>query len=462
MATENAPIQLSLKQPITSRDGSMLNDSRMVNCFSDAPLVSPEVVKRPGLTLLNGMPAGVAQGMFTNAGASYAIISGVAYNILTGRGIQLAGANAASGQFQSVSDAPYGTTFIKCATLAYVMTYGAVTPVTDANYPATTVPGVCYLDGTYYVMATNGTLQGSLLQTPGTWPALNFVQTDVSLGSGAALVRQLNYIVAICSEGTQLFYDAGNTTGIPLAGVSNAVWRTGSPAGASVVIIQDMCLFISSTIALGRTVSLINNGLSMVEISTPYINRILNLSTLVGLTAFGIKTAGHLFYVISLPDLNLTLVFDPGMQEWTQWTTTLSGTEGNFYPSNYINTGTQDIFQDPSTGGIYQMLPSIYQDNGSPINVRVFTPMLSWGTMAVKFFEGLTLQADTQPTTVYLTYSDDDYTTWSLPASVNMNTDWKAVKNLGSSRRRAFQFLHTDNTPLRIESGELMIVRGAS
>ena len=47
-----------------------------------------------------------------------------------------------------------------------------VTKITDAQYPTTTVRGIAYLDGTYYVMNPNGQIFGSDLtvQHPGTAP----------------------------------------------------------------------------------------------------------------------------------------------------------------------------------------------------------------------------------------------------------------------------------------------------
>lgn len=70
-------------------------------------------------------------------------------------------------------------------------------------------------------------------------------------------------------------------------------------------------------------------GLNEQQISTPDIERILNLSTLASIYSFGVKIAGHTFYVLTLVDLNITLVFDLVSKTWAQWSSLTPGAAVN-------------------------------------------------------------------------------------------------------------------------------------
>jgi len=67
-------------------------------------------------------------------------------------------------------------------------------------------------------------------------------------------------------------------------------------------------------------------GIDVALVSTPDIERILNLSTLETVYSFGVKIAGHAFYVLTLTDQNITLVYDAVTKLWAQWSSLTLGT----------------------------------------------------------------------------------------------------------------------------------------
>ena len=70
-----------------------------------------------------------------------------------------------------------------------------VTKISDADYPATTVPGVAFLDGYFFVMDASGTIHNSGLETPLVWNSLDFIKCEAEPDSGAAIAKWQNYIV---------------------------------------------------------------------------------------------------------------------------------------------------------------------------------------------------------------------------------------------------------------------------
>jgi hypothetical protein len=355
------------------------------------------------------------------------------------------------GQFyRTLSDKPVGTSLLQSFTGLWKFDGTTVTKVTDPNYPPNAVAGITELDGTYYVMDVTGQVRGSALQDPMTWPALNFIAAEVMLGVGAGIVRHLNYIAAYYTQGVQLFYDAGNPPpGSPLGFVGNASWRTGCAAGDSIVEQSDVTFFLAQNQSRGRTIQMME-GLSLTGISTPAIERILNRSSLGTVRALSLKSGGHTYYILTVTDISVSLVYDPQMKEWYVWTSVVNGVEQYFSPVAYLNGVTQDLLQDSGSFSVVAADPSVYTDVTGPINVLVRTPAMDWKTLKKKRFAATFLLADTSNTTVNVRYSDDDYQTFSPNRPINMASVRKMLQRCGSSRRRSWDLSHSDNQPLKL------------
>jgi len=84
-------------------------------------------------------------------------------------------------------------------------------------------------------------------------------------------------------------------------------------------------LWVPQTRQKGRRVHLMD-GISIAKVSTPDIERILNKSTLATVHSFGVKIAGHAFYVLTLVDQNITLVYDLFTKLWSTWSSLAAGT----------------------------------------------------------------------------------------------------------------------------------------
>jgi hypothetical protein len=457
---EVAPV-VPLLQRIATRDGTLDKDSKMVNCFAEVSPVGNSTVKRPGTIAVRATAAGTSQGQFLVNSIPFAIQNDVIYNTNTGTTTAIPGVATTGQQYSTLSDAPLGTSLLKSPSGLWKFDGTTVTKITDVNYPALTVTGIMELDGSYYVMDSTGAIRGSALQDPMTWPALNFISADVTLGVGVGIHRHLNYVVAFYSTGTQFYYDAGNSPGIALGPVGNASWTTGCANGRSIANMSDVTYFVGRTHKQGKTVQQFS-GLSIVAISNPFVEKILNLSTMATVHSFTTKTAGHSFYGLTLVDLGITLVYDDVTTEWALWSSVVNGVEQYFTGINYLGTGTQDLFQDSSTGTVVAMTPMAYTDTTGPINIFVRTPCYDFGTLKWKRYAAMFLLADTVSSTLSVRFSDDDYQTYSAYRTVDMSSVRKMLQRCGRSRRRSWDFLHTANTPLKLYSMQLDLTVGPS
>jgi hypothetical protein len=462
--TRAAQPEVSLCQTIETRDGTLTKDARMTNAFRDPTSQGQAFTKRPGTSVaglaqppLNQPP----QGTLTWNFRPIVIQGDVLYDINSGATWAIPSVTTAGQQYSTLSDVPPGESFLKSADGLWRFDGSSVTKVTDVNYPAQTVPGIVYLDGTYYVMDTTGNVRASAFEDPSTWPPLQFIQADFSLGAGAGISRHLNYICAFYVYGLQLYYDAGNSPGIPLSPVGNAAFTTGCAHGRSIQEITDTTFYIARNKQFGKSVQMIQ-GLQCTVISTPPIERVLNRSNFAACHSWAIKTVGHTFYGITLPDIGITLVYDTITQDWAHWTSFYNGNEQFFSCINYLNDGVHDLFQDLATGHVVAMLPTNTSDVTGQIVVHSYTPNLDWGNMDWKRFAAVYLMADTQAagSQLFMQYSDDDYQTFSALRAIDMSSVRKMLQRCGRSRRRAFSFLYVANTPLKVYSAQFDMSMG--
>ena len=212
--------------------------------------------------------------------------------------------------------------------LAIPQTWTNPTTITaTTNYPAITVKGIVYLDGTYYVMDPSGAIYGSGLEDATQWSALNVVQSRAEPDGGVCLARQANLIVALCSYSTEFFYDAGNPTGSPLSPYPSAFLEIGCASADSVAQIENNLFFIGVSKAKGRSVYMME-GTHPKIVSTASVDRYLNLDNLSDVSGYAIKMSGHGFYILTLRTIGITLVYDFTTGQWAQWTQlTLSTTQ---------------------------------------------------------------------------------------------------------------------------------------
>ncbi len=264
--------------------------------------------------------------------------------------------------------------FLKTSAYAWVYDGTTMTQVTDTDYPASTVPGVVYLDGTIYVMNSQGIIFGSDVADPTSWDALNFISANSEADRAVALARQLNYVVAFKETSTEFFYDAGNATGSPLGPVLNALLEIGCASAGSLAFSDNTIYFMANSRQKGRSIMKME-GYTPKYISNQYIDRILNADDLDEVYAFVVKSNGHFFYVLTLVTSAITLVYDETTSEWHTWTNL---TEGS--PATVTTATVQD------SGAILVTMPLAHgASDGDPVIIAGATPSAANGTFNLRY-----------------------------------------------------------------------------
>lgn len=234
--------------------------------------------------------------------------------------------------------------------LVYNVIAGTSGSITGTNFPGMMVPGMVYLDETYYVMEPDGTIWNSTAAAddPTTWPTDGFITAQFEPDDGVALTKALNYVVAMGQWTVELFWDAGNATGSPLSPVNNGVLLIGCASAGSIAQTESTIVWVAqrkgggSTSQKGRFVAMLV-GTEYKELSTPSVSRILDRDDLATVYAAVMELGGHTWYILALGTSGVTLVYDFETKKWYTWSRLAAGSAqnvANIVQKNGLATGT--------------------------------------------------------------------------------------------------------------------------
>jgi len=424
------------------------------------------------MKLLNSGPGtGLGRGVYGNSTTSFLI-----------QGAQVFRQGVLLGAVNALVDYPYfwfndtqgnpSYTYFSNGDAGYTCTsLGTFAAISNVNYPAFTVPGSAYLDGTLYVMDASARIWGSNLNDPTTWSALNVIQAQIEPDRGVAIAKQLIYVVALKETSTEFFYDAANPVGTPLLPVQNAKIGYGCAYPLSVQNIDDVLFWIAKTKEGGLLVGECR-GMKFQKISTPAIDRLLaSVPVNAQVTSMSMRLNEHTYYVIRLPSNfstpNLFLVYDATERLWYQWNNPLGLLVSTAYPQ--AGNGPSVAAMQGTDGSVYNIPQGqvAYYDTAVglvnfPIVTEIITPNFSAGTKIVKVMSRLKFLADQNAGgMLQVRWSDDDYKNWSAWRTVNLAEDFPQLANLGSFRKRALHLRHSSPTPFRLQALELDVLLGS-
>jgi hypothetical protein len=341
------------------------------------------------------------------------------------------------------------------------VTYEHMQKIMDSNFPTDVGPMV-EMDGYVFVMDGDGNIYNSDLNNPMSWGATSYIATGRAPDVGAGVVRFKNYLVAFSSATIEFFRNVGNDLGSPLQRVDEMTLNHGVLAGGVITYpqfaqIRDILFWKSKPIGPGSTGVWMFTGGEPQRISTPSIERIMLVSGLLEGYMQAFEYAGKTFLYIGSANTSAVHPSFLYCVETGEWIET-GFSENMVIASGYYEPQIMSITDD----GIYAWSTGYdndvtYQDGGAAYTVTVQTSKLDFNTEKRKRFHKIALIGDTQTSTatVSISWSDDDYDTFSTARTVDMSSDRAYLTNCGSARRRAFKIENSTNTPLRLEALEI-------
>lgn len=466
------PPRLPLVVSTANRDSSDKKDARLINCYIETDKVSGDLTvrKRPGISDASQPPLTAAAGMglyFWN-NAVYSIFGGVLYkgNTSVATGLDTSGGVYTFSQLKGANPKLLMQNGAKAYTYTDIGGLSADLHTINAEYPEFTAKGWAYLGGAEYVMqrffgtsTTSAVIWGSAINSVdqvGDWDPLNFITAQIEPDNGVCLAKQLVYVIALKQWSTEVFFDAGNAVGSPLAMVQGSKQSYGCASQDSVQRIDDVLFWVSTNESAQIQVAMMQQ-LTIVTISTPPIDRLLKDADLTAgqVMSWQLKMDGHSFYIITVKSINLTLAFDIVEGRWHQWT----DSDGNYFPiitSTYDGSG-RHVLQHETDGHLYYASSNYFKDGPTePIQVDIYTPTFDASTRRGKTLNQMEIVGDQQVGSLLeISWSDDDYQSWSSPRIANLGQRRPRLPNLGTFSKRAFHFHHAQDTAFRIAAVEL-------
>lgn len=437
-------MKLPIIQAPGQRSTAITEDDLLINCYPEQ-LADGRIaaVKRPGVALHNS-PASTStpRGLFSFNGELVSIFGTTAYHNTTSIGTV-----AGTGP---VWAAEYGTATkylaISDGTNKYTIdTSWNLTTVSDAD-AQTHVHGVVHLNGYLATLSSVGVLQNSAIRDFTAWASNDVKNAESYADGGVALVRHLNYILAIGQRTIEPFYDAANAENSPFDRVDGGLINVGCANARTIASLKEMPFFVSD----GGAVFMLNR-MEPERISTPAIERIIQGATLTDAYAMCYEYGGHGFYVLTMPTTNVSLAYDVTTKRWLF----LQDPSGNCWP--YVNAcqDGMNVYFQRGNGLVYKV--SGWQDATENYTVKARTPWVDFGTGQRKILRALEVMTDIGAGDLSVRYTKDDFDNWSTARTAS-TAGRTIMRNFGQFNRMAFEFSHTANEGLRLIECELDVV----
>jgi hypothetical protein len=382
--------------------------------------------------------------------------------------------------------------------------------ITTVNFPfnagSTLAGGGVCLNGIVYLMDTEGNIWnnenpffGGL--TPGDaseWNAINFINASRSTDGGSYLALHHSMVVAIGQKTIEVFYDAGNPVGSPLARRDDVMHAIGAPEKYQVHVAGDTIAFLGVS-NLGALTFYIMEDFQVTQIGddafTRYLNNSISRQSMLAILG-GSRIGEHNLVFISLCngtigtaklDPRYTVVYDISKQQWSSYDTAIltdgdhvsfpvisSSTKNQYSNEGVLIFSTGDIGQFDSTDNIFDTkgevqgywseqyitpsndhyVQSTSDQFQADINFALVTNTINMDTYTNKFCHQLSImggiapnQSDTTP--IQVSWSDDSYTTFSTPRPIDF-VNYRTLTRLGCFRERAFKFEYSGRGKIEI------------
>lgn len=452
-------------------------DARYINCFvqtiTDTISGKKRVftVKRPGFGT-QSTPAAGQKGygimVWTGQGSGQKIISAfgetnsTVYDGTTSLG-------AITGQCSGITETFVGATATVTVTSNnntawyYDTGVGVMTQIVSVNFPsAELLAGTfAHMDGFPFILTKRGRLWAGDLNTVTAWTANSFGATNSAPDQGVAAIRWRQYIMAFGTESLEFWYNAGLTP-FPLARASAMTQKVGAVSADAIAQIADTLWWCGSTPQGG--ISIFQWDGSLARVSTPEIDAIMILAGAANISLSTIRFFGRSFVLVKAGPTTIAYCVEEKM--WHEWNSTtplwtkcagqsLAGTMANYAVSNVSTSGK-----------VYLMNPAslVFTDDGATYTARPQLPGQDLGTGRMKFWHDLEIICDreTSASAITLSYTDDDYQTYTTHGAGDLSEARVRFTRLGASRKRGWVLTHSANTPMRLEALEGNVTVGNS
>lgn len=436
-----------------SLDATVIDCQRCVNWYAqmaesgggqNALIPTPAVVHKYGF-------GDYIAGMKTLSDGSVLVVSRVAIYRIDTQGATSNLGTISSTTFATVADN---------GTVAMVATGDALYAVSMANWAVTQIATnglnkadfVAFLDGRFIVNVANSGRFAWFDLYSTNYNALSYATAEGNPDKLVCLKVVGRELWLLGEHSTEVFYSSGDKN-LPFRRVGGAFLTVGCEASKTVQQLNGGLIFLGKTENGGRQV-FITQGYQVQRVSTYAIEQELLRGEVSGATAYTYQQQGHGFYVLTVPNLNRTFVFDLTTGLWHERGVWDAATKAlNKHPTTCHAYQSGVNWVGSVTGQVYTLDLTATQDKltatdtGTPIYRERTLPILqSHKKRAVHVRFELEMRANNSETdeTISLTWSDDYAKTWRTPLDNPLGKLTEALKRvvwrrLGMGRQRTYK-----------------------
>jgi len=279
----------------------------------------------------------------------------------------------------------------------YDILAGSFTEITDPNFTAAAPYFMTFQDG-YGIYNQPGTaiwwltnINNFLITND-----LDFASASTTNEDIQALVSCRQQVYIFTKVGTEIWYNTGNAD-FPFERKNTSYITQGCAAPFSILSLDNTIYYLTSSEQGQGYVVKVEGDSQPVVVSTTAINYMINqFDRIDDAIAFGYQDNGHLFYVITFPDADKTLVYDLAQDAWHERASWRrqdpqgSYINGRFKGNCYSFLAGQQIVGDYSNGKLYIQDSNVYTEDDELIHRERTTAHL-WNDLKRLTLRSITL-----------------------------------------------------------------------
>ena len=427
---------------------------------------SPAILQSiPGLTLFS-TPTGAVRGLFyTSENSMYAVAGNKFYHISSlGVATEQGTLSTATGSVDITQN--LNQIIIVDGANGYTYTFAGniFSRINDAAFYGSDRVGV--VDGyAIFIKPNSQVFYISAVDDANTYDGLDFASAEGNPDNLVAIVADHAQVVLFGSSSTEIWEDIDGND-FPFARNNGARIETGCIAAHSAKKLDNTVIWLGSDERGGGMVWKLS-GYTPVRISTQAIEEaIQSVTDLSGAVAYTYQQDGNSFYVLNIPGLLTSLVFDVATGAWHERAELVDGEytkhrgtcHAYAYGKHYVGADDGKIYQYDATANTNNG-DILVRDRITPHQATPDYDQQVFGSLQVDCEVGHGVAGGVAPT-LTMRYSNDGGYTYGAWHSVSMGAVGKRLqrcifRRLSSAYDRVWQIRCTDDTQLNIVGANL-------
>lgn len=425
---------------------STLDTQRCINLYAEIDEAGTgkdgnvmALLSTPGLELHCTISGGPIRGMYTASNGKLYVCSGDGLYAVSAEGnaLKVASIGSAAGKVSIADNGTFLAVVDGSSGYWLKLSTGDSGEITDPDFLGANT--VAVLDG-YFIFNKPNTGSFYILRPGSTdFDVLDFATAEAKPDKLLGIFELRQQLWLFGQTSIEVFYNSGDPD-LPFSRMSGGVMDYGC-ASAQTVSVLDNTIYWLGVDERGSGVVYAANGYQPIRISTHAIEYLLQRAgSLSSCSAFTYQQEGHHFYVLHVPSMNITLVYDGSTKLWHEraYTDQNSGELERHRAECYAYAHGYHYVGDYVTGNVYKLKLDVYTDNGDFITRMRTSPHMA-GEMRDLFFNEFQVDievgvgvdeggqgADPQ---AMLQWSSDGGRTWS-------SERWKTIGPLGTYKTR--------------------------